>query len=324
MIIGHSKQKTYFLNVLKNNNLSQGYIFIGQDHLGKFSLAKKLAYNILFLDNQKDFLNLENKLSFAELKKMDLCSDYAELTGEEEIKISDIRDIKNKVLCTSFGASKVFIIKKIERINVEAGNALLKILEEPQGDTHFIFTSACPGSIMPTIFSRLISVYFNPLKKEEIKKHLLSITQNEARADTLARLSGGQIGVALNFLKDPKDLENFESNVEKLKTYLKNPFWKRIVDTSQDNKMAQGMILDWMRFLEYILRSRFLSQDILVSASDYWKNLDINKLKNTLEKIHNIWNLFSQTNANKKILFEELVLNLPPHLPDNSAGVLRG
>ena len=215
------------------------------------------------------------------------------------------------------------MIKKIERMNTEAGNALLKILEEPQGDTHFIFTSARSGSIMPTIFSRLIPVHFNPLKTNEIKKHLLSIAQNETHANILAELSGGQIGVALNFLKDPKDLENFKSNIEKLKAYLKDPLWKRIANTSQDNKAAQEMILDWMRFLEYVLRSRFLSQDIFVDGN-HWKNLDISKLKNTLEKIHSTWNLFSQTNANKKILFEELVLNLPPHLPEDSAGVLWG
>ncbi len=309
MIIGHSKQKTYFLNALKNDNLSQGYVFVGQEHLGKFFLAKKLAYNILFLGGPKDYFDLENQLSSAELKKMDLCPDYTEFAGEEEIKISDIRDIKNKILSTSFGTSKVLVIKNIERTNAEAGNALLKILEEPQGDTHFIFTSACPGNIMPTIFSRLIPIYFNPLKKDEIKKHLSSITQNEARANTLAELSGGQIGIALNFLKDPKDLESFKSNIEKLKAYLKDPSWKRIVSTAQDNKAAQEMILDWMRFLEYVLRSRFLSQDIFIDGN-HWKNLDANKLKNALEKIHNVWNLFSQTNANKKILFEELVLNL--------------
>lgn len=309
MIIGHQRQKTYFLNALKNDNLSQGYIFLGQEHLGKFSLAKKLAYNILFLGGQKDSLDLENQLSSAELKKMELCPDYTEFVGEEEIKISDIRDIKNKILRTSFGTSKVLVIKKIERINTEAGNALLKILEEPQGDTHFIFTSARIGSIMPTIFSRLIPVHFNPLKKNEIKKHLSGIVQNETHADILTELSGGQIGMALSFLKNPKDLENFESSVEKLKAYLKDPLWKRIANTSQDNKAAQEMILDWMRFLEYALRSRFLSQDIFTD-SNHWKNLDINKLKNALEKIHNTWHLFSQTNANKKILFEELVLNL--------------
>ena len=324
MIIGHQRQKTYFLNALKNDSLSQGYIFLGQDHLGKFSLAKKLAYNILFLvGGQKDSLDLENQLSFAELKKMDLCADYTEFVGEEEIKIDDIRDIKNKILNTSFGVSKVLVIKKIERINTEAGNALLKILEEPQGDTHFIFTSARPGNIMPTIFSRLIPIHFNPLKKDEIKNHLSGITQNEKRADILAELSGGQIGTALNFLKDPKNLENFKSNSEKLKIYLKDSLWKRIISAGQDNKTAQEMISDWMNFLEYVLRSRFLSQDIFVE-NDYWRSLDINKLKNALEKIHNSWYLFSQTNANKKILFEELILNLPSHPPENPVGVLRG
>jgi hypothetical protein len=87
--------------------------------------------------------------------------------------------------------------------------------------------------------------------------------------------------------------------------------------------MAQEVILDWMRFLEYVLRSKFLSQDIFME-NDYWGSLDINKLKNALGKIHNVWNSFSQTNANQKILFEELVLNLPLHLSGNPAGALRG
>ena len=322
MIIGHQRQKKYFLNALKNDNLSQGYIFVGQDHFGKFSLAKKLAYNVLFLGDQKDLLDLENELSLTELKKMDICPDYIEFSGEEEIKISDVRNIKNKILRTSFGTSKVLVIKKIERINTEAGNALLKILEEPQGDTHFIFTSARPGSIMPTIFSRLVPVHFNPLKKNEIKKHILSLAPNESNVDFLTELSGGQIGTALDFLQNPDNLENFKMNIKKLKDYLENPSWRRIIASGKDGKESQEMILDWMKFLEYVLKSRFLSREIFIDSS-YWKSLDVRTLKNALEIIHKSWQLFFQTNVNKKILFEELVLNLPPHLPEDFTSVLR-
>lgn len=53
-----------------------------------------------------------------------------------------------------FGKAQAFIIG-CETILVEAQNALLKLLEEPTPDTHFIFVIQSADSLLPTVRSRM-------------------------------------------------------------------------------------------------------------------------------------------------------------------------
>lgn len=98
------------------------------------------------------------------------------------------------------GTHKFMVVWLPERMNLQAANTLLKVLEEPSEGTHFFLVSEHPEQLLPTIRSRCQVIRVNPILREELAPALskaLSISLEEA--DTLARLSGGSWGKALSF-----------------------------------------------------------------------------------------------------------------------------
>ena len=75
--------------------------------------------------------------------------------GKRQIRIDPIREVNAFVSQTSQqGGYRVLLIHPAEAMNVAAGNALLKSLEEPGERTLFILLSDIPSRVLPTIRSR--------------------------------------------------------------------------------------------------------------------------------------------------------------------------
>jgi len=64
------------------------------------------------------------------------------------------------------GDRKFMIIWFPERMNIQAANTLLKILEEPSAGTHFFLVSKHPEQLLPTIRSRCQPIPVGPASKE--------------------------------------------------------------------------------------------------------------------------------------------------------------
>lgn len=81
---------------------------------------------------------------------------FAEVAGEKKlISIEQIREIVEAAMMRPYeGPNKVFIIDPADALSVSGSNALLKTLEEPPRDTHFILLARSPDLLLPTIKSR--------------------------------------------------------------------------------------------------------------------------------------------------------------------------
>ncbi len=86
------------------------------------------------------------------------------------IKIAKIRDLWRSLAMKPYGMGKrVIIILDSHAMNQEAGNALLKALEEPPDNTVFILTALQTADLLPTIVSRCQHVRFNPVSRQSIE-----------------------------------------------------------------------------------------------------------------------------------------------------------
>ena len=92
---------------------------------------------------------------------------------------------------------KIFVIWHPEKMNQEAANKLLKILEEPFADTIFILVSNAPSLILPTIFSRTARINMHRPSDSEISVFLQEKGFSEADAEYAAHLSEGNVARAL-------------------------------------------------------------------------------------------------------------------------------
>jgi hypothetical protein len=74
-----------------------------------------------------------------------------------ELAVDDARQISTYAQLKSVSGAKYFIVV-FSRAGVEAQNALLKVVEEAPGNTHFFFCTQNTGALLPTLRSRCIAV----------------------------------------------------------------------------------------------------------------------------------------------------------------------
>lgn len=100
---------------------------------------------------------------------------------------------------------KIAIIWLPEKMNPEAANKLLKIIEEPYADTLFIMVSDQPDSILPTIYSRLQRIIVPRLSDEYIARSLDNMGMDSKDASAIAHLAEGSMTGALHTLETSGD-----------------------------------------------------------------------------------------------------------------------
>ncbi|MDX1619014.1 MAG: AAA family ATPase, partial [Balneolaceae bacterium] len=71
------------------------------------------------------------------------------------------------------GEKTVIILPDVEEMRAEAGNAFLKLLEEPSTDLVFILTTKYMEGLLPTIISRCRHIRLSPLKTSETERALI-------------------------------------------------------------------------------------------------------------------------------------------------------
>lgn len=93
------------------------------------------------------------------IKKKESVSDFNLhlINPDSSLVIEHVRQIKNILREKPFGeGNRLVIITDIDNSTIEAGNALLKILEEPPSSTIILLTAQNSDRILPTIASRCL------------------------------------------------------------------------------------------------------------------------------------------------------------------------
>jgi DNA polymerase III subunit delta' len=71
------------------------------------------------------------------------------------------------------GRAMVFIVRDAHELTQQAANALLKTLEEPPRQVHFVLLTSHPNRLLDTIRSRTLAVRFGPLPDAVVEKILV-------------------------------------------------------------------------------------------------------------------------------------------------------
>jgi len=115
------------------------------------------------------------------------------------VRVAQIRALCEALSLKPYEARRRFVIlSEAQALNPEAGNALLKLLEEPPGRTVFILLAAQASDLLPTIASRCQQVHFRPLSSKDLQT-LLVERENVALAEAgvIADLAAGDTARAL-------------------------------------------------------------------------------------------------------------------------------
>lgn len=159
-----------FINLHKKKALPKVLLFNGKKGVGKFTFTLHLV--TYFLDKTYNF---ENKTI---LNSSKILNQYPNYINENVIilsptlennKINDIRNLKKKLYRKTISNNYRFIIlDDVEKFNHNALNSLLKVLEEPNSNDHFILINNNQFQILKTIKSRCLEINFYLKDNERI------------------------------------------------------------------------------------------------------------------------------------------------------------
>ena len=136
---------------------------------------------------------------------------------KNEIGVDDIRNAVRFMRSTSLqGGWRVVMIDSAEKMNRNAANALLKVLEEPPAKTILILIASTLGRFPATIRSRCRLLRFQPLEYGQVLNILQILYPNEspARLQLAANLSDGSVGQAVRIIE--LEAEGFDHEIKEL------------------------------------------------------------------------------------------------------------
>jgi DNA polymerase-3 subunit delta' len=220
---GNSDMVETLEQMIRGNRITQTLLFSGPEGVGKATLARRFAAQLLISDAHKieqDDLSLEsnaNLITDREKWTSDKRNDdplffsthpdfltFAPDGPLRQLTIQQMRLLKERApLKPLKGNWRVFLIDAIDRANEQAANSLLKTLEEPPPHLVLIMTARNPYDLLPTIRSRSVPFRLARLNPEEMRRFML--TRGLDHPERREKLADGAPGLAVSI-----DLETYD------------------------------------------------------------------------------------------------------------------
>lgn len=213
---------------------SHGLQIIGEYGSGKGTLAKALTAKLLDIAPSA----LESYPYFTHLYRGD---------AEREISVDTVRELIKNLGLKTVGSNQIRRVVFIENANYmshEAQTSILKILEEPTPDTIFILSAPSERSILPTISSRVQSVWVNPISLDDARTYF-SVNSSDDNVRQAWQLSGGGVGLLSALLSDTEP-HALKEAVMRVKSLLnKTPYERLLVlDSLTKDKIQLLTLID--------------------------------------------------------------------------------
>ena len=198
-------------SALASGSLSHAYLFHGPPGTGKRTAARAFAAELL-AGGEPDPDLVRRRVEHG--SHPDLT--WVVPTGAHVMRVEDVEEpVVSAATRTPFEASKrVFVLERVDTMNDEVANRLLKTLEEPPEFVHLILLTDALSQVIETVVSRCQLVRFDPLPHELVAAALQAEGVPAERAAACGRLALGNAARA-RFLATPEG-DALRDDVERL------------------------------------------------------------------------------------------------------------
>lgn len=208
--------------------LSHAYIIEGAKGSGKRTLAKLLCAASACKNSDRPCMECISCDKIMREQSPDVIYIEAD-EGKVQLGVDVIRRLRES---TMFGANdleaKSYIFPAADTMNIQAQNALLKLLEEPPKNMLFLLLCENAENLLPTIRSRAPVCRLEVLTDKDIADRLINSDENAKKLydsdreafDIAVRMANGSFGYAKD-LCDPKKAEECLKSWKSAERYLK-------------------------------------------------------------------------------------------------------
>jgi DNA polymerase III subunit delta' len=228
--------------IIQTKKIPNALLFSGNENTGKKEAAFFFAKGCNCLSNEQiacDHCKPCNKISASahpDIHIIDLQK------GKKIISISQIREMGLTIASRPNEARfRMVLILSADLMNVQAQNALLKMLEEPPEKTFFILIAFKTSFLLPTIISRCRIIRFKPLTDKLIVQYLIKEFKIDRQMALIAsKTADSDMKKAMMYLNLDSDNEN--QNWIKRRVWLLNTL-SDIIKTQTHDCISKGLML---------------------------------------------------------------------------------
>ncbi len=254
-IMGQKRAKSVLKSAVKFKRISHAYLFYGPRGVGKSmaALAFAQALNCLSLrDGGEPCGVCASCLKIAGGNHPDV----SRITPEgSSLKIKQIRDMQEKAYYKCYeGKIKVIIIYEAHLLTPEAANSLLRILEEPPGDTVFLLLVEDTQRLPDTIISRCRGVSFSPLADEAVKGIL---EEKGISIQVPLSLAYGSVQKAID-LNEDSSCRELVKETEEFLAKIQNHGYRELFSYAEHIEQKKGKITLLLDYFDIVFRNRML------------------------------------------------------------------
>ena len=219
-LIGHEAAEARFLAAWQSGRLPHGWLITGPRGIGKATFAFRAARFVLsggggggpaglfgdtdppgmYVAPDEPVFRRVASGAHADLNTLQRTVNPDTGKLRTSIAVSDVRRAGDFMrLTASEGGWRVVVVDCVDEMNVNAANALLKILEEPPDRALLLLVSHAPGRLLPTIRSRCCQLPLKLLSLDQVSDLLARQHPDlpEAERHAIAGLADGSPGRAM-------------------------------------------------------------------------------------------------------------------------------
>lgn len=365
-LVGQNEAKNRLIKMVQSGRVPHALLFTGPDGCGHLSAAVTMSAHLLCKNPQENepcgtcpscnkvfkLIHPDVHFVFPIIKSKnvktsnDLLPDFreaftrnaylslndwiSELDADNKqllIPTDESADILKKLSYTSFeGSYKIMIIWQAERMNTEAANRLLKVLEEPPDETVFILVSSQPDQLLATILSRVQHIPFYQVEESVISEALVKHFQvSKEVADQAAFISGGNFHDAMMALyKDEESVSLLSRFQNFMRLAIKFDCSKALVWIDENASLGREKQKDFITYALAVFRDAIMfnfGERSLVKLSGSEKQflekfapfINTRNYQQLVEEYNQAY-YYVERNANPKILFMDLLMKTNDYL----------
>jgi DNA polymerase-3 subunit delta' len=185
-LIGHTAAWKKVENAWESGRMPHCWLITGAKGIGKATFAHKMARLIHGSTQPTLVLKRELDEKGQKLKTVISVDEVRALKKSFEMRASDTE-------------WRVCLIDTLDDMNLNAANALLKLIEEPPRNSVFILLSHKPGKTLATIRSRCRVLPLAEIAQKDIEAFLTQHQIDASIAQTAALFANGAIGQAAQY-----------------------------------------------------------------------------------------------------------------------------